>query len=254
MAAELLKRAGALIANKIHPTTCIAGYRLAMRESIRYIKESLTHKVDTLGRDAIINAAKTTMSSKLVSADSDFYAQLVVGAMEAVKMVNTAGKTKYPIKAISIRKVHGQSSRDSQHINGYSLPMGRTAQGMPMSVENAKMAFVDFNLNKFRLQMGVQILVQDASNLAEIRNRELDITKERIQKILSSGANVVLTARGIDDLALKYFVEAGAIAVRRVDKSDLRRLARMSGGEVITTMTDMEGNETFDPEWLGSAE
>jgi len=81
----------------------------------------------------------------------------------------------------------------------------------------------------------------------------MDITKERIQKILAAGANVILTARGIDDLALKYFVEAGAIAIRRVDKSDLRRIARMSGGEVVTTMTDLEGNESFDPEWLGDA-
>lgn len=254
MAAELLRRAGALVANKIHPTTCIAGFRLAMRESIRYIKEALTNKVDSLGREAIINSAKTSMSSKLVSADSDFYAELVVSAMEAIKMTNTQGKTKYPIKAISIRKVHGKSSRESQHIDGYSLPMGRTAQGMPMSVENAKIACVDFNLNKFRLQMGVQILVQDPSNLSEIRNREMDITKERIQKILAAGANVILTARGIDDLALKYFVEAGAIAIRRVDKSDLRRIARMSGGEVVTTMTDLEGNESFDPEWLGDAQ
>lgn len=158
-----------MVANKIHPTICIAGFRLAMRESIRYIKDSLTHKVDALGREAIINAAKTSMSSKLVSADSDFYAELVVSAMEAVKMTNTAGKVKYPVKAISIRKVHGQSSRESRHINGYSLPMGRTAQGMPMSVENAKIACVDFNLNKFRLQMGVQILVNDPANLADIR-------------------------------------------------------------------------------------
>jgi T-complex protein 1 subunit alpha len=81
----------------------------------------------------------------------------------------------------------------------------------------------------------------------------MDITKERIQKILAAGANVILTAKGIDDLALKYFVEAGAIAIRRVDKSDLRRIARMSGGEVVTTMTDLEGNESFDPEWLGDA-
>jgi T-complex protein 1 subunit alpha len=225
-----------------------------MRESIRYIKESLTHKVDTLGRDAIINAAKTSMSSKLVSSESDFFSEMVVSAMEAVKMTNTRGKVKYPIKAISIRKCHGQSSRDSRHINGYSLPMGRTAQGMPMKIENAKICCVDFNLNKFKLQMGVQVLVNDPKNLENIRNREMDITKERIQKILGGGANVILTSKGIDDLALKYFVEAGAIAVRRVPKGDLRRIAKMSGGEVLTTLADQEGEETFNPDCLGTAE
>ena len=58
--------------------------------------------------------------------------------------------------------------------------------------------------------------------LEKIRQRESDITKERIQKILASGANVILTTKGIDDMSLKYFVEAGAIAARRVPKDDLR--------------------------------
>jgi len=60
---------------------------------------------------------------------------------------------------------------------------------------------------------------------------EADITKERIQKILSSGANVILTTGGIDDLCLKYFVESGAMAVRRCKKIDLRRIAKATGGE-----------------------
>lgn len=61
---------------------------------------------------------------------------------------------------------------------------------------------------------------------------ETDITKERIQKILSSGANVILTTGGIDDLCLKYFVEAGAMAVRRCKKADLKRIAKATGGSL----------------------
>ena len=60
---------------------------------------------------------------------------------------------------------------------------------------------------------------------------ESDITKERVQKILGAGANVVLTTGGIDDLCLKYFVEAGAMAARRCKKEDLKRIAKAIGGE-----------------------
>lgn len=60
--------------------------------------------------------------------------------------------------------------------------------------------------------------------------REYDITKERIEKILAAGANVILTTGGIDDLCLKYFVEAGAMAVRRCKKVDLKRIAKATGG------------------------
>lgn len=70
--------------------------------------------------------------------------------------------------------------------------------------------------------MGVQVLVSDPAELEKIRGREADITKERIEKILAAGANVILTTKGIDDMALKYFVEAGAIACRRVEKDDLK--------------------------------
>jgi len=62
---------------------------------------------------------------------------------------------------------------------------------------------------------------------------EADITKERIQKILSAGANVILTTGGIDDLCLKYFVESGTMAVRRCKKIDLRRIAKATGGEWV---------------------
>ena len=62
--------------------------------------------------------------------------------------------------------------------------------------------------------LGDKVVVQDMKEVDLIRQREMDITKERIQKILEAGANVVLTTKGIDDVCLKYFVEAGAIAVR----------------------------------------
>jgi chaperonin GroEL (HSP60 family) len=68
----------------------------------------------------------------------------------------------------------------------------------------------------------MQVLVSDPKELDKIREREFDITKERIEKILAAGANVILTTKGIDDMSLKYFVEAGAIACRRVPKEDLR--------------------------------
>lgn len=64
-----------------------------------------------------------------------------------------------------------------------------------------------------------------------IRQREADITKERVEKILASGANVILTTGGIDDLNTKYFVDAKAMGVRRVLKKDLKRIAKATGGK-----------------------
>ena len=88
MAAELLKRGNELIRNNIHATSVMSGYRLALKESVKYITNHLAVKTSEMGREALINCAKTSMSSKLLNAESDFFANLVVNVMSNVKTVN----------------------------------------------------------------------------------------------------------------------------------------------------------------------
>lgn len=208
---------------------------------------------EQVGTEALINAAKTSMSSKLLGAESEFFAEIVVNAMQRVKQVNSLGEVKCPIKAVHILKTHGKSSRESVLVDGYAIEAGRSAQGMPTVVEDAKIACIDFNLNKFRLQMGVQVLVQDPENLEKIRQREMDVTRERVNKIIDAGANVILCSKGIDDFALKYFVERGCIAIRRVKKADLRRIANCTGAKIVVSLADFEGDEKFESSFLGLA-
>jgi T-complex protein 1 subunit alpha len=101
--------------------------------------------------------------------------------------------------------------------------------------------------------------------------RETDIAKERVAKLLNAGANVILTTGGIDDLCLKQFVEAGAMAVRRCKKADLKRIAKATGGKtmsamnisviilsnlatLLTALANMEGDESVDASVIGSAD
>ena len=254
IAAELLRRANELTKSKIHPTNIIAGYRIACKEAVRFIKKTMGIDTDSLGRDSIIGAARTSMSSKIIGNEADMFAEMVVTAIEAIRVPKENGKFSYPVTAIKVLKQHGRSLRESQLINGFALNNNRAAQGMPRRVTNCKIALLDMDLRKARMRMGVQILISDPNKLEEVRQRELDITKERINKVLEAGANVILTTKGIDDTSLKYLVESKVLGVRRVSKDDMRRLAKLTGGTIVNTLADEEAGESFSPSFLGEAE
>ena len=254
LASELLKRGNQLIQNKIHPTTVISGYRFALKKAVQHIKDHLIIKKDNLDKDLLKKVATTSLSSKLIGPESEFFSDIIVNAMLGVKTTGVDGSIKYPVKNVNIEKIHGKSITESRLVDGYSIRAMRGAQGMPLTVKNAKIACLDMTLGKFRLQPGVSVLINNPENLEKVRQREMDITKERCEKLIKAGANVILCTKGIDEFAIKYFVEANCIAVRRVEKSDLKRIANASGAKIIISFADEDGEEKIDSSLLGECE
>merc|ERR1719230_2272596 len=102
-----------------------------------------------------------------------------------------------------------------------------------MDITKEKIALLDFDLKRHRMGMNVNIVIDDPEEIEKVRQKEMDITKEKIMKIIGAGANVLFTTKGIDDMALKYLTEAGVFSLRRVNKQDMRRIAKCTGAQTI---------------------
>jgi T-complex protein 1 subunit alpha len=153
---------------------------------------------------------------------------MAVDAMMMVKEDNAeTGKTHYPVRSVAIMKQHGGSAKDSTLMNGYVLYGGRAAQGMPRTVKNAKIALLDIDLRKTKMAMGVQVVVTDPKKLEDIRQRESDITK---------------------------VPQRPAPPARHPARRLPLHPPQLTGGTLMITLSDMEGNEVFDASSLGIAE
>lgn len=254
LASELLKQAAELVKNGVHPTSVIAGYQLAKKEACKFIAKQMSSRVDTLGDEAVVNIARTSLSSKILGGDSDFFGKLAADAVTALQYINAKGEVKYPLKACTILKAHGQGMRESSLVNGFALNNTRAAQGMPKLVKNAKIALLDIDLRKYKVPMGMQVLVNDPTKLQEIQAKEIQVTRDRVNILINAGANVILTTKGMDDVVMKYMVDRGVMGCRRCRKSDLRYIAKATGGKVLLSLTDETGNESIDASCLGEAE
>jgi T-complex protein 1 subunit alpha len=254
MAAELLKRANELVKQHVHPTSIISGYQRAKKEACRFIAKEMTKKVSELGPECLVNAALTSMSSKLIGKDGNYFAQMCVDAMQAVATVNQSGQTKHPVKAVNILKIVGGAASDSELIPGFALEESRASTQMPKVVTDAKIALLDFDLRKKPLKFGIQMVIKDPEELQAMRQTEIEAVERKCQLVIDSGANVVLTTGGIDEIAIQYFVERGIIGLRRIPKRKLRIIAKLTGGTLITNLSNMEGTDDLTAAQLGAAQ
>lgn len=249
LAAELLRLGQELIDQKVHANTVIAGYRRAGKLAVAYLKKHLAVPNKGLDRNILINVAKTTMSSKILNAYSDLFAGMVVDACLAVKSGD-----KCHSQRVNIVKSLGKSFPESSLIaNGMAINATRAAEGMPRKVNDVKIAVLDFGLARTRLPMGVQFRLKDASKLNRIQNEEINQCKKIVEAIIAAGANVIITSKQIDEASLKPMIKAGIIGIRHVSDGEIRAVARCTGATVINQVVDEEGNQHFDPSWLGHA-
>ena len=241
LAGELLKKAEELLEQNIHPTIMVSGYRKAALKAVETIK-NLGIQVELTDRATLKKVAVTSMASKAVGAAKDHLADIAVDAIRQI-VEKRGDRTVADIDNIQTIKKTGKSLLESQLVNGLVIDKEVVHPGMPKLVEKAKIALIDCALEIEKTEISAEIRIHDPAQMKAFLDQENKMLQDMVNKVKSSGANVVFCQKGIDDMAQHFLAKVGILAARRVKQSDMEKLARATGGIIVTNLADLRAQD-----------
>jgi thermosome len=245
LAGELLKKAEFLLDQKVHPTMIVQGYRLAAEKAVQIVK-SISIDASENDRALLERIAETAMTGKLAESQdrkmAGYAVELVLNAMETY-----SGKKKFDMDRINVEKKVGESTLDSEMIDGIAIDKEIVHQNMPRKVVNAKIALLSTPIESKDTETKTVLQITSSTQFQQFMEHEKARIKEAADKVIASGATVVFCQKGIDDLAQHHLANAGVLALRRVIKKDLDKLAKATGASIVTGLDELR------PEDLGTA-
>ena len=237
LAGALLEHAESLITQDVHPTIIVDGYRKAARKAKKFL-DDIAEKITANDKSSLLKIAKTSMQTKLVRKDSEKLSEMVVKAILSVAEKNNE-KYSVDIDDIKVEKKSGGSINDSSIIRGIVLDKEIVHSGMPKKTIDGKIALVNTALEISKTETDAKINISNPQQMKSFLDEENRMLKTMVDKVIGSGATVVLCQKGIDDMAQHYLAKAGVLAVRRVKESDMTKLAKATGARIVTNLDDL---------------
>ncbi len=237
IAGELLSKAEDLIAKNVHPTVIIDGYRKAAEKALKTL-EKIALKVEPTEKESLKKVATTSMASKLVAEHKEYLADIAASAILHVTE-KVGGQFRADIDDIMVEKKPGESLTDTKLIQGIVVDKEVVHPGMPKRVEKAKIALLDTALEIEKTEFDAKINIENPEQMEAFLQQEENMLKEMVEKIVATGANVVVCQKGIDDMAQHFLARKKILTVRRVKKSDMEKLTKATGGKIITNLDDV---------------
>ena len=234
LAGELLKNAENLLDQDVHPAVIARGYRLAADKALE-ILNGMAEKITAKDENVLKQIGMTAMTGKGAEYAKEKLSDL---AVKAVKLI-TEDNGFIDRDNIKIEKRSGGSVEDSELIRGIVLDKERVHSSMPRIVKNAKLALIDKEIEIKKTEIDAKIEITSPDQLQAFLDQEEKMLKDMVEKIAKSGANVLVCQKGIDDVAQHFLAKSGIYAVRRVSDSDMKKIAKATGGKVVSNLHDL---------------
>ena len=230
LAAELLREAERLVQSHIHPQVVVDGFRIASEAALRaLVSAAQDHSADKVAfRNDLLNIARTTLSSKVLSQDKDYFANL---AVDAVLRLN--GSTN--LENIQIIKKLGGKLTDSYLDEGFILDK-KIAPDSIKRLENAKILIANTSMDTDKIKVfGARVRVEGTSKLAEIERAEREKMKAKVERIKAHGITCFVNRQLIYNYPESLLTSAGIMSIEHADFEGVERLALVTGGEIAST-------------------
>jgi thermosome len=237
VAGELLVKAEDLLKKNVHPTVIIDGYRKAADEALETL-EKIAIPVAPTEKESLKKVAMTSMASKLVAENREQLADIAVDAVLHVAE-KVGDEYRADLDDILVEKKPGESVTDTKLIKGIVLDKEVVHPGMPKRVEKAKTVLLDTALEVEKTEFDAKINIETPEQMEAFLQEEENMLRNMVEKIAKTGANVLICQKGIDDMIQHFLARKGILAVRRAKKSDMEKLAKATGGKVVTNLEDI---------------
>lgn len=254
LASELLKHSRSFIEDGVSPQLIIRAYSKACDEALKKLDElSIKVSGEADMRQMLVHCATTTLSSKLVSQERQFFAEMAVDAVAYLD-------DHLPVNMIGIKKVSGGSLADSQLVKGVAFKKAFSYAGFEMQPKHYKdpyIAILNIELELKAEKDNAEMRIRGVEEYQNIVDAEWTILYEKLKKVHESGAKIVLSKLPIGDVATQWFADRDMFCAGRVDQADLDRLMAACGGTILTTVSqinkDVLGScEEFYEQQVGS--
>jgi len=241
IAGELLKKAGDLLDQDIHPTVMTKGFRIAKFKALEVL-ERMSKPININDTKIMQEIATTAMTGKSAEKASEELAKISVDAIKKVADVDNS-KSRVDTDNIKIEKKEGDSINDTKLIDGILIDKEIVHSAMPKKAKNAKIALLSCALEVKELESDAKISIDSPEKMQAFLDEESKMLRNMVDKIIQSGAKVVFCQKGIDDTPQHYLAKAGILAARRVKKSDMDALTRATGANVVNNINDLGSDD-----------
>ena len=237
-AGELLKEAKQFILDGMSPQIIINGYWKALQAAKKKLEEcaiTINDKSEEEKRNLLLRCAQTSLNSKLIANYKEFFSKMIVEAVEKLE----GFKDK---DLIGIKHVTGGSITDSFLVDGVAFKKSFSYAGFeqqPKKFENAKIIILNVELELKSEKENSELRISNPDDFQSFVDAEWKIINKKLENIINSGANVVLSKLPIGDLATQYFADRNVFCAGRVASEDIERVAKATGACLLQTCNDI---------------